>query len=106
MVKAEESKALVLTEIELWKLKAYEAEAAMYSNAAQIKLLQREALILKTGPAEDILTLTKEAQELRGQCEKKWSQYSVIIGEIEARLNIKIKDFAFDDETGILRKCS
>jgi hypothetical protein len=93
---------LSLTEIELLKLRALEAEVSVFSNASHIKALQRELFLVKIDPEGKILAFTKEIQELQAQSELKRAQYREALAEIEARLNIKMGDFSFDDVTGVL----
>lgn len=98
----EPMKLLSLKETEILSLKLYEAETRAATYAATIRQMEREAYLRKIDPENK---LGKLEEEFRGYAKKAndyRGAYQRTITNIEARVGISMKDYTYDDETGVL----
>jgi hypothetical protein len=93
---------LKLTDAERLKLRLFESESARWAGEAHIRQGRRAAHLQKIDPEGQ---LTKMDQELRAVAERSSAakrQYLEVVRSIESRLDIKLSNYSFDDESGAL----
>jgi hypothetical protein len=98
----DEPKQLSLKETEVLSLKLYEAETRAATYAATIRQMEREAYLRKIDPENK---LGKLEEEFRGYAKKAndyRNLYQRTITNIETRVGISMKDYTYDDDTGML----
>lgn len=91
-----------LKEAERLTLKLAESEAQRYSIEANFRLLQRENLLRKLDPDNQLGKLETEARSAVDRAQQAKRRYAQTVQNIEERLNLKMSDYSFDDETGTL----
>lgn len=95
-------KLLALSEDERLRLRLYESEAARYGMEAQVRQARKAAYLRQIDPKGE---LAKMDTEMRGFAERSTmarKQYIDVVKAVEGRLNIKLENYSFDDDTGAL----
>jgi hypothetical protein len=100
--KKEDVTILSLSELELFKLRAFEAEKRAAATEAKLLSLQKENFIKLIDPEGRLAAFDRKIKETVVLHNTATIRYRTIIEETEKRLNISMKDFSFDDETGVL----
>jgi hypothetical protein len=99
---AEQPQTLALSEVEVFKLRAYEAEARAALAEWNLKQIQRQIYLAQIDPQNKLAAFDQEMKNLGNRNVASKNEYAATIKAIEERLKISMKDFSFDDTTGLL----
>lgn len=104
--KAEEQgpSKVLLTESELLRLRLHYAEMERYNKQATLLTLQREAYIRQIDPDGRIGKMAHEIRVSTEAVQAAQKQYQAVVAAVEARLNLTLADYSYDDETGALTR--
>lgn len=93
---------MALNEPERLRLRAYMAEFRRYNAEASLRLLEKQAYLRQLDPDNKLAVLDQAIRGVSESAAKAQQQYNETLAGVEKRLGISIKDFSFDDETGLL----
>lgn len=99
---SEVPKMLSLTAVERLELRLYESEAVRYAAEARLQQVKRDAYLRQIDPKGE---LAKMEAEIRGTAERSnvsRKRYVDVVKAVEGRLKVKLAEYSFDDETGVL----
>lgn len=91
-----------LTPLERLKLKLAESEMQRYVAEGKLHEVHRTLLLKRIDPQGQLQKLDKALQTATTSALRAKKAYSDAVVEVETRLNVKLADYAFDDETGTL----
>lgn len=94
--------SLSLNESERLRLRTYLAEHRRFNVEASMRLLEKQALLRQLDPDSKLALLDQAIRGASESAAKAQQQHNETLAEIEKRLGISIKDFSFNDETGLL----
>ena len=93
---------LSLTEIERLHLRTYMAEYRHHNTEATLRVLEKQELQRKLDPDNKLGLLDQAIRAASEGAARAQGQHNETLLGIEKRLNIEIKNFSFDAETGRL----
>lgn len=97
-----EGAGMALTELELLRLRLFAAEHRRFNAEASMRVLEKQALIRQLDPDNKLGLLDQAIRAASEGAAQAQGQHNEILQSIEKRLNIEIKNFSFDAETGRL----
>lgn len=100
----QELRKLTLTESELLRMRLYRADTERHNKQATLLTLQREAFIRQIDPEGRIGKMANDIRVSTGQVQAAQKQYQDVVAAVEARLNVTLADYSYDDETGALTR--
>ena len=95
---------LSLTEAETLKLRLFQSEQERYGRQYTLATIHRMSYLKQIDPEGRLAKMEQEMGLASGAAEAARKQYQEVIEAVEARLNIKLTDFSFDANTGVLHK--
>lgn len=98
----EQPRLLSLKETEVLSIKLFEAETRAATYAATIRQMEREAYLRKIDPENKLGKLEEEFRNFAKKANDYRGAYQRTITNIETRVGISMKDYTYDDETGVL----
>jgi hypothetical protein len=93
---------LSLSENERLQVRAYLAEYKRHNAEATLKLIEKQALQRQLDPDNKLGVLDQAIRAASQEAARAQEQHNEVLASIEKRLNISIKDFSFDPDTGRL----
>jgi hypothetical protein len=93
---------LSLTEMERLHLRTYMAEYRHHNTEATLRLVEKQDLQRKLDPDNKLGLLDQAIRAASEGAARAQGQHNETLQGIEKRLNIEIKNFSFDAETGRL----
>jgi hypothetical protein len=100
--KDEEPKLLALSTDERLRLRLYESETVRWASEAHLRQSKRMSYLQKIDPQNLLGKMDEEIRAVASKSQASKKQYTDLVAAVEARLNIKLADYSFDDETGAL----
>lgn len=91
-----------LSETERLRLKLAESEMQRYLADAKVHEVHRMLLLKRIDPQGQLEKLDAALRTANTSALRAKQSYADAVKGIEARLNIKLSDYSFDDETGTL----
>lgn len=91
-----------LSESERLRIRTYMAEHRRFSLEATMRVLEKQALQRQLDPDNKLGLLDQAIQAASQAAAQAQEQHNEVLRSIEKRLNIEIKHFSFDAETGRL----
>lgn len=101
---AEPMEFLSLTETETLKLRLFQSEQERYGRQYTLATIQRMSYLKQIDPEGRLAKIEQDMGLASGAAEAARKQYQEVIEAIESRLSIKLTDFSFDTDTGVLHK--
>ena len=101
-MKKKKEQILGLTQLELYKIRAHEAEARASLAEAQLLLLRKELYLEKIDPEGQYAAFERDIKNMATAHNLSQQKYMEAKDQVEKRLQIQMKDFSYDDETGVL----
>jgi len=98
----EAANTLSLTEIERLHLRTYMAEYRLHNTEATLRVLEKQELQRKLDPDNKLGLLDQAIRAASEGAARAQGQHNETLLGVEKRLNIEIKNFSFDAETGRL----
>lgn len=97
-----EGAGMALTELELLRLRLFAAEHRRFNAEASMRVLEKQALVRQLDPDNKLGLLDQAIRAASEGAARAQGQHNETLLGIEKRLNIEIKNFSFDAETGRL----
>jgi len=97
---------LKLDELTLYKMRCFDAEMKSLQSDVLIQKGVKEALLAKADPTGVLKQLDTKVQLLTANYHQKALEYSNLRATIGESLGIDMKDYAYDDTTGVLHDIS
>lgn len=101
-VLSEQPKAL--TKAEILEMRALQAEMRLADLQAQMRILEREAFMKEVDPKNRFSALSTEIRKQSENSRYARETLEKLQKSIEDRLQISLKEWAYNDETGELSK--
>lgn len=98
------AKDLVLTEPETLKLRLFQSEQERYGRQYTLATIQRVSYLKQIDPEGRLAKIEQDMGLASGAAEAARKQYQEVIEAVEARLSVKLHDYSFDMNTGVLHK--
>ena len=95
---------LYLTQEEMLRMQLYEEEAVAGDAQTRLFLYEKDAYLLKIDPQGKLGELIRGIQESTRKNVTAKQKVKDLKSAIEARLNIKLEEYAYNEETGKLQK--
>lgn len=95
---------LVLTEPEALKLRLFMSEQERFGRQYTLATIQRAAYLKQIDPNGQLAKIEQDMGLASGSAEAARKQYQEVLEAVEARLGIKLTDYSFDANTGVLHK--
>ena len=99
-----EPEQLHLTENEVLKMEKLSTQVRACDGDQMITLSQKNAYIQKVDPQGVIARFDQRLTALRQERQEAEQEYRAVTALINKRLGIDLKDYAYDDKSGVLRK--
>lgn len=99
-----QGKELVLTEPETLKLRLFQSEQERYGRQYTLATIQRTSYLKQIDPNGQLAKIEQDMGLASGAAEAARKQYQEVIDAVEARLGVKLNDYSFDMNTGVLHK--
>jgi hypothetical protein len=96
--------SMQLTEVEVLKLRLFMTEQERHARQKVISSIQRAAYLKQIDPQDILGQFDKEFAATDAANELAKKQYQAIIEAVESRLQLKLTDYSFDSDTGLLHK--
>lgn len=103
---AQEPTPLQLTEVELLKLRLYQAEQLAAQRARLLAQTARDAYVRKIDPEGQLRALDSEVEQHRLEEREAHASYIQSVRAVEARLGVSLSHYVYDDVTGVLTPSS
>jgi hypothetical protein len=97
---------LKLDELTLYKMRMLDAEMKALQSDVLIQKGVKEGLLAKADPTGVLKKLDDKVQLLTANYHQKAEEYKALRDEVGERLGIDMKDYAYDDTTGVLHDLS
>jgi hypothetical protein len=101
---AEQPKELSLTQVEVLSLRLYHSENERSQKAFTLAGINRAAYLKQIDPQENLSKFEAEMRASAAASEEARKRYQDVMQSAEARLGIKLSEYTFDGDTGLLRK--
>lgn len=98
----EAPKLLKMTSEECLRIRLYESETVRYGMEAQLKQARRAAYLRQIDPNGELAKMEAEIKALSERSIGARKQYVNVVKAVEGRLSVKLSEYSFDDDTGIL----
>jgi len=95
---------LVLTEPEALKLRLFMSEQERFGRQYTLATIQRVSYLKQIDPEGRLTKIEQDMGLASGAAEAARKQYQEVLEAVEARLSIKLHDYSFDANTGVLHK--
>jgi hypothetical protein len=95
---------LSLTENELLRMEKLSTQVRACDSEVMITLSQKNGYIQKIDPQGALGRFDQKINALKQERSEAEVGYRTTTAQVEARLGIKLKDYAYDETTGVLRK--
>jgi hypothetical protein len=95
---------LSLTENELLKMEKLSTQVRACDGEVMITLSQKNGYIQKIDPQGVIGRFDQKINALKQERSEAEAAYKTVTSQVEVRLGIKLKEYAYDEATGVLRK--
>lgn len=95
---------LVLTEPEALKLRLFMSEQERFGRQYTLATIQRAAYLKQIDPNGQLAKIEQDMGLASGSAEAARKQYQEVLEAVEARLGVKLNDYSFDANTGVLHK--
>ena len=99
-----ESQGKFLTKIEMLEMRALQAEARLADIQAQMRILERDAFMKEVDPKNRFSALSGEIRRQTELSRVAKEALEKLQKSVEARLDINLKEYGYNDETGELHK--
>lgn len=99
-----EPKVLKLTEVELLKVEKLTSQLRACDNEIVLTQATKNAYIQQIDPQGQLGKFDSKIQALKRERMEAEATYKELSSKVNARLGIDLKDYAYDDNTGVLRK--
>jgi hypothetical protein len=93
---------MALTESERLRLRLFAAEHHRFNTEASMRVMEKQALVRQLDPDNKLGLLDQAIRAASEGAARAQGQHNETLQGIEKRLNIEIKNFSFDAETGRL----
>jgi hypothetical protein len=97
---------LKLDELTLYKMRCFDAEMKSLQSEVLIQKGVKEGLLAKADPTGVLKKLDEKVQLLTANYHQKAQEYKALRDEVGERMGIDMKDYAYDDTTGVLHDLS
>ena len=99
---AVEPPPLALTEKELFRIRAYEAEYRRHNAEATVRAYEKQSLLRQLDPDNRLGLLDNAIRASSEQAALAQAQHRQALEDVQQRLGIKIEDYSYDSDTGKL----
>ena len=96
--------ALYLTQTEVLRLRLFHSEQERFSRQHTLAAIQKASYIKQLDPEGRLAKMDSELQHAASAHQAAQKQYQETLQAAESRLGIKLNDYTFDTDTGILHK--
>lgn len=96
--------SMQLTEVEVLKLRLFMTEQERHARQKVISSIQRAAYLKQIDPQDILGQFDKQLAATDAANELAKKQYQATIEAVESRLQLKLTDYSFDSDTGLLHK--
>lgn len=93
-----------LTPTEVLSLRLFHSEQERFSRQHTLVSIQRGSYLKQIDPEGRLAKMDAELQQAAGAHQAAQKQYQETVEAAETRLGIKLNEYTFDTDTGILRK--
>lgn len=93
-----------LTPTEVLSLRLFHSEQERFSRQHTLVSIQRASYLKQVDPEGRLAKMDSELQQAAGAHQAAQKQYQEVVEAAEKRLGIKLNEYTFDTDTGILRK--
>lgn len=93
---------LKMTSEECLRVRLYESETVRYGMEAQMKQARRAAYLRQIDPNGELAKMDAEIKALSERSVGARKQYINVVKAVEGRLNVRLSEYSFDDDTGVL----
>lgn len=100
----EQPRELTLTQVEALRLRLFHAEHERAGKAFTLAGINRASYLKQIDPQDNLSKLDAEMKAAAASAEEARKQYQETVETAEARLGIKLSEYTFDGDTGLLRK--
>jgi hypothetical protein len=100
----DEPPQLYLSESEVLKIRLFEEETIASDATVKLLIYQKEAYLAKIDPEKKLSKLMKEIQSAAKKNADAKAKAIELKNSIESRLNIKLDEYSYNEETGQLQK--
>lgn len=101
---SEQPKELSLTQVETLSLRLFHSESERAQKAFTLAGINRASYLKQIDPQENLSKFEAEMRTAAAASEEARKQYQEVMQSAEARLSIKLSEYTFDGDTGLLRK--
>jgi hypothetical protein len=95
---------LALTRDELMRLQLSQFQTRAFDAEQRLAMLQRDLFLKQIDPEGKLQQLMALIRGRADEAAQAKADYAKVVAEIEARLSIALKDYGYDDLTGMLSK--
>ena len=95
---------MYLTHTEVLSLRLFHSEQERFSRQHTLVSIQRASYLKQVDPEGRLAKMEAELQQAAGAHQAAQKQYQEVVESAEKRLGIKLNEYTFDTDTGILRK--
>jgi hypothetical protein len=100
--KEQKPQLLSLSQDELLKLRLHESETVRWASEAHLRQGKRNEFLRKVDPQGLLSKMDEEIRAVAQKSQQCRMAYQQVAASVEKRLNIKLAEYSFDDETGVL----
>ena len=98
-----EPKSLQLTEVEVLKLRLFMTERDRFKQQKMLTNIKRLSYLKQVDPNDLLAKFDGELSALDAAVVQAEKQYQEVVEAVQSRLNLKLDEYTFDGQTGILR---
>ena len=99
---AEEPQPVSLTKDELFKLQLTQFQARAFEAEQKLEMIKRDLFLRQVDPEGKLQQMMALIRGRTDDATLARAEYAKVVAEIEARLKINLKEYAYDDNTGQL----
>lgn len=97
-------KELYLSELEVLRLRLFHSERERASKSYTLANITRASYLKQIDPQDNLSKLDRDLRTAMSSIEDANKQYQEAMQSAEARLGIKLSEYTFDGDTGLLHK--
>jgi len=101
---SEQPGELYLSETEVLRLRLFHAEQERSLKAYTLATISRASYLKQVDPQDNLSKLDADIRSSAASSEEARKRYQETVQSAESRLGIKLTEYTFDGDTGLLRK--